>query len=234
MRVGRRRGLFALCALVAAPVIGWTGYAVVTWLRFGGAASAGAPLEAIARYMPRYDIDEVHRTRVAAPASVTFDAARTMRLERSPVIHGIFRGRELMLGSAATRRPNPPAFVDELVSIGWGLLEERPGREMTFGAVTQPWKADVVFRALPPEKFAAFDSAGFVKIVVTIAADSVAPNISEFRTETRAIATDKESRARFRRYWAVFSPGILLIRTEALRLVRREAEQPAVRVPPTR
>lgn len=230
----RRRVLLALGGLAAAPLLGWTGYAAVTWLRFGGAASGGVADGAIGRFMPRYDIDEIHRTRVSAPASVTFDAARSMRLEQSPVIHAIFRGRELMLGSSRTEQANPPAFVDELLSIGWGLLDEEPGRRMTFGAVTQPWKADVVFRALPSDAFAAFDSAGYVKIVVAIAADSLGPASSEFRTETRALATDPESRAKFRRYWAVFSPGILLIRQEALRIVRREAERSAVRVPPTK
>jgi hypothetical protein len=29
----------------------------------------------------------------------------------------------------------------------------------------------------------------------------------------------------FRRYWSIFSPGILLIRREALRVVRAEAER---------
>jgi hypothetical protein len=37
--------------------------------------------------------------------------------------------------------------------------------------------------------------------------------------------TDATARRRFRRYWAVMSPGILLIRYEMLRLVRREAER---------
>jgi glycine betaine/proline transport system ATP-binding protein len=41
----------------------------------------------------------------------------------------------------------------------------------------------------------------------------------------RALATDAESRAKFRRYWSVFSLGILLIRSERLKLVRREAER---------
>jgi hypothetical protein len=39
------------------------------------------------------------------------------------------------------------------------------------------------------------------------------------------LATDPVSRARFRRYWAALSPGILLIRREALRLVKAEAER---------
>ena len=121
-----------------------------------------------------------------------------------------------------------PAVVCGLVlapALGWGVLGEVPGRQIVLGAVTQPWQSNVVFRALPPNSYASWDSAGFVKIVVTLAADSLGPNESVFRTETRAVATDAASRAKFRRYWSVFSPGILLIRTQALSLVRREAER---------
>jgi hypothetical protein len=46
-----------------------------------------------------------------------------------------------------------------------------------------------------------------------------------FRTETRVATTDAYARERFRRYWAVFSPGILLIRRASLRLVKADAER---------
>lgn len=54
---------------------------------------------------------------------------------------------------------------------------------------------------------------------------SLAPTHSIVRSETRATTTDESARKRFRRYWAVFSPGIFLIRSEGLRLVRAEAER---------
>jgi hypothetical protein len=48
---------------------------------------------------------------------------------------------------------------------------------------------------------------------------------SVFRTVTRVRTTDPQARRMFRRYWSTFSPGILLIRREALRVVRAEAER---------
>jgi hypothetical protein len=42
---------------------------------------------------------------------------------------------------------------------------------------------------------------------------------------TRVTTTDPESRKRFRRYWATYSPGIVLIRREALRIIKNEAER---------
>ena len=226
-RTRRWRLLAVVGAVVLAPLVGWGAYAAVTWARFGDAREPAAADALMERYMPRHDIAEVHRRRVAAPASVAYAALRGMDLQRSGAVHAIFRAREILLGATpetpAPRRP----FVDELLAIGWGVLEEVPGQQMVFGAVTQPWRADVVFRALPPADFAAWDSAGYVKIVVTLAVDSLGPRESAVRTETRALATDASSRAKFRRYWAIFSPGILLIRTQALALVGREAERAA-------
>jgi hypothetical protein len=217
--------LGVLGGLVIAPLLGWAAYAAVTWTRFGATSASHDADPGIARYMPRYDIAEVHQVRVAAPASATYEAARAIDMHESDVVHAIFRSREILLGANADARPARIPLVTELLSLGWGVLEEVPGRRIVLGAVTQPWKPDVVFRGLPPSTFAAFDSAGYVKIVVTIAGDSLGPRDSRFRTETRALATDPDSRAKFRRYWSIFSPGILLIRSELLKLVRREAER---------
>jgi hypothetical protein len=93
------------------------------------------------------------------------------------------------------------------------------------GAVTQPWLADVVFRGVPPEDFAAFEEPDYVKIAWTVGVTPRDDGSSVFRTETRAVATDRAARARFRRYWTLVSPGIVLIRWEMLRLVKREAER---------
>jgi hypothetical protein len=95
------------------------------------------------------------------------------------------------------------------------------------GAVTQPWKAKVVFRALPPDEFAAFNDPGYVKIVWTLRADPVDATRSIFRTETRAVATDAEARRKFRRYWSFLSPGIIVIRWISLRPLKADAERRA-------
>jgi hypothetical protein len=212
-----------LAALII-PLLGWGAYAAAAWLRFQPARANATGTDTVDGYMPRYEIREVHQVRVAAPVAATWRAAQEMHLQRSPMIGAIFRARALFLRSSRdTLRPMP--LVQLLRAIGWGTLAERPGRELVVGSVTQPWQGDVTFRSLPPAEFATFDSAGYVKIVVVFAVDSLGPTESRFRTETRVLATDASSRARFRRYWSVFSPGILLIRWDAIRQVRREAER---------
>jgi hypothetical protein len=44
-------------------------------------------------------------------------------------------------------------------------------------------------------------------------------------SETRVAATDPEARRRFRRYWARFAPGIVLIRYDLLWRLKRLAER---------
>ena len=123
-------------------------------------------------------------------------------------------------------RPSPTSrgLLKEVQSLGWGVLADVPGREVVVGAVTKPWEANVTFRALPPDQFAAFDEPGYVRIAWTIRADPISETECRFRTETRAIATDPDARIRFRRYWSFLSPGILAIRWAVLGPVKKEAE----------
>ena len=201
------------------------GYAGVTWYRYGKVARGGPRNPLVDRFIPKYEIREVHQTRVAAPAYATFLAAHDLDLQRSTIVRALFTGRELLMGGERSKREHPPGFLAEVLALGWRVLAEEPGREIVLGAVTQPWKADVEFRGLGPDEFAAFKESGYAKIVWTFGVRPVGENASIFSTETRVVTTDPESRSRFRRYWSVFSPGILLIRYETLRLVRREAER---------
>lgn len=175
--------------------------------------------------MPSYEVVERHHVRVGAPAEVAFAAATEMDLQQSPVIRTIFKAREWTMGSHAARGPVPRGLLAQMQAIGWGVLAEVPGREIVMGAVTQPWLADVVFRALPPDTFAAFDEPDYVKIVWTLRCDPIGDAQSVFRTETRVSTTSPTARAKFRRYWSLVSPGIILIRWMSLGPVKAEAER---------
>ena len=121
-------------------------YAGVAWMRYGHPAPA-APEDADAfldRFMPKYDVVERHQINVAAPADVTFAALMDMDLEDSRVIRAIFKGRELLLGADADRTPHARGLVAITKGLGWGVLADVPGHEIVMGAVTQPWKANVV------------------------------------------------------------------------------------------
>ena len=212
-----------LLALVAF-VLGWLIWAVVSWAGYGRGSRPAHISDPARQFLPDYEVEELFRANVRAPAPLTFAAAEDMRLDALPVIRAIFRARERLMGSGASKPFPAGGVVEQMRSMGWGVLSSSPQREIVLGAVTQPWNRDVVFRALSPGEFAAFHSPGFVKIVVMIAASPIDSGTSRLEIGTYVATTDPVARARFRRYWAVFSPGILLIRAIALSAVKSEAE----------
>lgn len=216
-----------LAAGLGLAAAGYATYASLAWSRYGS-PSPSRPEEqddVLDRFMPHFEVVERHHTNVAAPAETTFEAAKEMELSSSPVVRAIFKGRELIFGTIPNERRQPKGIVAEMLSLGWGVLAETPGREIVLGAVTKPWEPNVTFRPIAPDSFAAFGEPGYVKIAWTLRADPVASNTSIFRTETRAVATDEYARAKFRLYWSFVSPGIWLIRRMLLGPVKADAER---------
>lgn len=219
-----------LAAGVGLATASYAAYVAVTWARYGHVKRPSHPEDdypLLDRFMPSYEVVERHKVRIAAPAEVTFSAACDMALKDSAVIRGIFRARELVLGSKPDDKTLPRGLLAQTKALGWGVLAEVSGREIVMGAVTQAWLADVVFRAMPPDEFAAFSDPGYVKIAWTLRADPIGASESAFLTETRATTTDPTARAKFRWYWSKAAPGIWLIRRLTLGPLKREAERRA-------
>jgi len=219
-----KRTVGMLGAGAAASALAWGGYAAIRWSRYGKATRIAPPDPLLDRHMPAYEVRERHETRVEAPADVTWASMHDLDLRRSGLVRAIFAGRELLMRARPAARREPlRGFMEEVLALGWRVLAEEPGREIVVGAVTRPWLANPEFRGLTPEEFAAFNEPGYAQIAWTLAVEPAGEHASLFRTETRVRTTDGNARERFRRYWAVVSPGVLLIRRESLRLVRREA-----------
>jgi hypothetical protein len=218
------RGLLYGAGLAAGV---YAAYAGTTWLRYGHVREVtdGDRDPLLDAFMPAYEVVERHRIRVEAPADITFAAACGVDFQQSAVIRAIFKGREVMLGSAPDAIERPRGLLDLTKSLGWGVLAEIPGHEVVMGAVTQPWQANVVFRPVPSDKFAGFNDPDYVKIAWTLRADPLGDHQSMARTETRVMTTDPQARRKFRRYWSLVSPGIVMIRRVAMTLVRAEAER---------
>ena len=203
-------------------------YAGVTWSRYGRPSLPTFEEDdaLLNRFMPSYDVVERHHIDVAAPAAVTLAVAREVDLFDHAVVRAVIRARELLL-RAESAPPPPPrlhGFLAAMQAMGWGILAETPV-EIVGGAVTRPWEANVTFRPIPAEQFASFQEPGYVKIAWTLRADATSETTSIFRTETRALATDRSARARFRRYWSFISPGTFLIRRMMLGPIKADAER---------
>jgi hypothetical protein len=218
-----------LAASAGVGLVIYSIWAGIAWYRYGKVTppeteQADSLLD---RVMPTYEVAERHQIRVAASAEITFRAAAEMDLRQSAAVRAIFKGREWIMRSHSVPDRRGQPLLMEMRAIGWGELASVPGHEVVMGAITQPWLADVVFRPLPADKFAEFHEQGWVKIAWTLRADPVSSHESVFRTETRVVATDPVARAKFRRYWAFVSPGIVLIRRLLLGPVKADAERRA-------
>ena len=212
------RSVAATAAIAAA---GYAALVVFNRAKYGkvkGPAD-GAKDTLLDQFIPDPEVAEHHQIDIKAPADVVMAAAREIELLKSPVIRAILKARELALGGEPDKRDHPTALVDQMLSIGWVVLAERPGREMVLGSVTQPWQAAPVFRSVPAAEFRDFSEPGYVKIAWTLRADPIGETRSTFHTETRVCTTDAEARRRFRNYWSFVAPGVEVIRMAMLRPV---------------
>jgi len=214
--------VIALASALAVGMLSYARYVVATCYRYGRTAQgepdgteSGRLLDS---FMPEYEVEEHHAVEVMAPAAATraIFAVRTLPSR--------LRGRAI--------QQEPRSLVEETSALGWRVLTEVPNRALLVASVTQPWEPSPVFRGLAPTEFTDFSEPGYAKIIWTLEAEPLGPARSRFRTQTRVCTTDLIARARFRRYWAVFSPGIVLIRRRSLGLVKAAAERPAPSTPP--
>jgi hypothetical protein len=199
----------------------------VHWFRYGkikSEARDGDPL--LDSVMPEYEAIDRHSVRIEAPAALAFEAACAVDLHQSRLVRAIFRGREWMFGSAKRAdEEQPKPLLEWAEQLGWRRMAEVPGREVIFGSVVQPWRADVVFRSVAPHRFRSFDQPGYVKIVWSLRADPIGSEQCRLATETRVTSTSADARVRFRAYWSALLPGIILIRVAALKLAKSAAER---------
>lgn len=222
-----KRMVKALAGMAGAALAAFAGYAGFTYASYGRTPCQPEAQSILDKFMPDYEVRERHHIRVDAPAEITMAAAREISFFDSPIVRSIFGLRALP--SRLTNNPAPPLqrrpIFEEVLAIGWKELVEEEGRHIAMGAVTQPWRQNVVFHGLPPEEFVAFNEPGYARIAWTLEVEPRGPSSCVHSTETRVSTTDAASREKFRRYWSFLSPGIILIRYEALRLVKAEAER---------
>jgi hypothetical protein len=179
-------------------------------------------------FLPDFDANEVHSTRVAAPPEAVLAAVHTVTSREVPLLVLLMAVRRLPAvirrrRSTSARRALDAPILDHFTRGGFFVLADRPD-ELVVGVVGRFWTADGGVRPLPAAEFAGFDEPGFAKAVVNFHASAV-PGGSVLTTETRIKGTDEAARRSFRRYWRVVMPGSAAIRRAWLRAIRLRAER---------
>jgi len=175
-------------------------------------------------FVPVSDAGGRHEILVHAPASTVMDVAQSFPIESLWVVRTLIRLRARFLGEPA-QMTGPIGLIEQMQSIGWQRLAESPGHYLIAGAACQPWHANPAFTPIAAQQFAAFAEPDRVKIAWTLETVEIAPGLTRFATETRAVATDEQAWTKFKRYWRRFGAGIILIRLVLLPAVRRRAEK---------
>lgn len=191
----------------------------------GGHAQPGMGPAELDRYITQPDAGGRHEITIHAPPSVVLEVARGFDLESIALVRAIIRLRAWVLGARASPARRRGGLVAETLAMGWGQLADVPDRYYIAGAACQPWKGDVVFTPIHPDRFATYAVPDQVKIAWTLEAEPLDRDRTRFATETRAVATDEAARVRFRRYWRTFGIGIVAIRWLILPALRRQAER---------
>ena len=167
------------------------------------------------RHLPHYDVTETHAVVIDADADLTWQAVRRSDLSRSAVTRVLLDLRSLpnRLYAVIKKRPSeqarPPLTLDDMERAGFVLLGERPGHEIVFGTVVQPWKSVTDDEPVPrvaADRFASFDTPGYVKVAFNVRVQPYGSGRTLITTETRIAATDPTSLRRFARYWLLVGP----------------------------
>jgi hypothetical protein len=182
----------------------------------------GSPLD---RFIPHPDIRERFHTTITAPASRVMEVAANFDLQSLALVRGTFWLRQKLMRGAPTAPRKAQGLLAETRGLGWELLVEEPGTLIVCGAACRPWLADAGFTPVRAEEFAAYAAPDRVKIAWTLEAEALGAALTRFAHETRAVATDAEARAKFRRYWRWARVGIVGIRLLLLPAIRRRAER---------
>jgi hypothetical protein len=176
-----------------------------------------------AAFIPRPYVSDEHEIVIAAPADLVFFDATRIDLNSLPIVRLIFWIRSRLMGDTIELPSRSLGIVAETMVLGWGILAHTACRSIVMGAAARPWTRNVTFVTIPADRFTSFAEPDYVKIVWTLEAEPIGPQLTRFRTETRVEPTDEASRRKFFWYWLAFGMGIRFIRWNMLRELRRKA-----------
>jgi hypothetical protein len=156
-----------------------------------------APLD---RWLPEFDVHELHEIDVAAPPETALAAALGIPVAPDAVVRTLFRVRGL---------PGGGSLEGAMRAIGFTELERTP-ELLVLGGAGRPWR--------PGSRLVGFDRAGEGQVRMAFALwAEPAGDGSRLATETRVLAVGPAARRSFRRYWLAVGPFSALIRRRWLK-----------------
>jgi len=194
--------------------------------RRAAAAPARGEAVLIDDYLPRYDVNEHHQVRVAAPPARTYAAIWEANLAASAVVRALFALRalpSLFFGDSPARRLAACITLRDVLRAGFFVLGETRGREVVLGVMGSFWKPTGNVMPADRERFLASPVPGTARAAWNFVVEAHAGG-TLLSTETRVLCADAASLRSFRRYWFIVGPFSALIRRYVLDSIRATAE----------
>jgi hypothetical protein len=170
--------------------------------------------------LPRYDVNEVHSTSIAAPPEAVMAAVREVTPREVPLMVVLML---LRTGPRARRLARGSTILSRFERAGFVPLREGP-EGLAYGVAGRFWRPSGGLVRLDPAEFEGYDEPGHAKGAFSFELDPRGDR-TLLTTETRVLCTDEGARRSFLRYWRVIHPGSAVIRIAWLRAIRRRAER---------
>jgi limonene-1,2-epoxide hydrolase len=166
---------------------------------------------------------------VRAPAAAVDRGLRAVTPGDMPVARALLTVRSLplrLVGRGGLPTSTDEAFIDAMVRGGLSRLVDRPGQELVFGLIGQPWRpaGGTTVQVASLDEFAGFDRPGFVKVIERFRLVPIGEADTVVVDELAARCTDAAAARWFRRYWRVIAPGSRLVRHQLLAATANLAE----------
>ena len=168
--------------------------------------------------MPHYDVNASYSAVVDAPTAAAYRAVRETDLSRSLVSRLL-----VAIRSMGGRGPAPFRFGQLPDTGGFFALADDPPREIVAGVIGRFWRRNGAVVDGSRRAFEAALPRGMAKAAWSFRVDDHARG-ARVTTETRVLCADDDARRQFLRYWTIIGPFSGVIRREALRLIRNQAQ----------
>jgi hypothetical protein len=189
------------------------------------------------KYMPEFDVTEVHSIRIKASTEIAYQAFKELTLaEISGIVRLLFWLRALPEKPAAKKLLQinySKPLLKSMLQNGFVPLQEEPPDEFVFGLLAPGdigrfWKKSASYNVMikDADSFMAFTNPDYVRVIANF---SITPAEKSgyviVRTESRSKGLSKQAFDQFSLYWAFIRPWSGLIRRLWLRGIKTHAEQ---------
>jgi hypothetical protein len=181
----------------------------------------------IDRFMPAYQFNEFHATRIRASPAEVFRSLKTVTAREIWFFRALtwIRSQRFSRSQRESIMAAPPDKpLLEVAQHDFLVLEENPDRELVMGTIVM-CPEPLRISNPRPQDFMKFDRGRSAKAAIDFRITDEGAGWSGLTTETRVFATDAAARRRFAVYWRIIYPGSALIRRMWLSAIKRRAER---------